>query len=173
MTKHKKPRGRPPKNSETLERERFELMLKNLPEHLKNLRPHFDINIEEMDAIEKDLLSGYSPTIPHNLIYQLASLGDESLCGYEDIIINKYNQLIQVSTDGQKLGANATAEKALTRAHKVWDSNQDLVNRIDRKNLTIHTASMIIITNWATRGDSDKKPTLATLRNWYNKLQKK
>ena len=173
MTKHKKPRGRPPKNPETLERERFELMLKNLPEHLKNLPPHFDINIEEMDAIEKDLLSGYSPTIPHDLIYKLASLGDDSLYGYEDIIINEYNQLIQVLTDGQKQGANATAEKALTRAHKVWDSNQDLVNRIDRKNLTIHTASMIIIANWATRGDGGETPGIATLRNWYNKITKK
>ncbi len=74
--------------------------------------------------------------------------------------------------DVQNQEANATAEKALTRAHKVWHNNQDLVNRIARKNLTIHNASMIIITNWATRGDSAKKPNLATLRNWYHKFKK-
>jgi hypothetical protein len=173
MKPHKNKKGRP-KKPETLEYERRLKMLSNCP---KMAGP--DPIQESFDSAEKarlELISGHSPTIPHELIYAIESVGDRELFEEDDWVlaceqktIKKYSTLVEAEKLGQQIGGQVTAEKAMARAKAVWGKNQDLIDKISR-NLTLHSAAEKIQDEWGTRGDGGKKPSVNTIKNWYQKI---
>ena len=88
-------RGRP-KSAQTLEREKIEAWLKNPPAHIRLLtkkeRQLLKDSFEASEKLRQNLLAGHSPLIPHSLIYDLESIGHELLEGYEQAILNKYEE---------------------------------------------------------------------------------
>ena len=166
-------RGRP-KNAETLELERIEAMFKNRPAHIKPLtkqeRKKIETQLAASKKIEEELIADYGPTIPHRLIFELASLGDESMFGHEDKVIGRYDKLIAAEKSGQLNGARVTAQKAHGRAKAFWDKNPDLFEAMGRPR-NANTTAQRIIDNWSSRGDGGEVPSINTIKNWYKLIQ--
>jgi hypothetical protein len=169
-------KGRP-KSAETVERERIETMLKNPPAHISRMtdqeREEVQHLLDELEQQQKIMLSQHSRTIPDELIYAYESVGHRELfeetlelLASEAEIIKKYNTLVEDTHKGQKKGAATTAQKANSRANKVWSKNQDLLNRIGRSH-SVHSASQKIKDEWLSRGDNGKEPSIRNLQNWY------
>lgn len=174
-----KKRGRP-KSAQTLESERIEAMLKNLPPHIPRMTDKEREEWERQSAvdkeIEKQIYAGHSPTIPHDLILAIESVGDrelfeetpEILAG-EQKVIKQYNKLLQAEKNGREKGTLTTSKKADLRAHAVWEKNQDLIDKIGR-NLTVHSASKKLLDEWDSRGDGASKPSIRSVKNWLQKF---
>lgn len=174
-----KKRGRP-KSAETLESERIKAMLKNLPSHIPRMSNQEHEELERQFAADKEIeiqiYAGHSPTIPHDLILAMESMGDrdlfeetpEILAG-EQKVIRQYNKLVEAEKNGRRQGAQTTSDKANLRAKVVWGKNQDLVDKIGR-NQTVHSASKRLLDEWNARGDGGPKPSIRTAENWYQKF---
>jgi hypothetical protein len=168
-----KQRGRPI-SAQTLEKERIKAMFANPPAHISELTLQESEEIEAMLAaskkIEDELIADYGPTIPNKLIFEVASLGDESMHGHEETVLKKYNTLVEGTKRGQKDGAAITAQKAHDRAKAFWDKNPDLFEAMGRPR-NANTSAQRIIDNWPTRGDGKKVPNINTIKNWYKLIQ--
>lgn len=174
-----KKRGRP-KSAQTLESERIEAMLKNLPSHIPRMTDQEREVLERQFAankeIERQIYAGHSPIIPHDLILAIESIGDrelfeetpEILAG-EQKVITQYSKLVEAEKNGRGKGTLTTSNKADLRAHAVWGKNQDLVDKIGR-NLTVHSASKKLLDEWDSRGDGRSKPSIRTFKNWHQKF---
>lgn len=125
--------------------------------------------LAERKKIEEELISDYSPTIPHELIYELASHGDESMYGYEESVLKKYEMSLAAEKHGRLSGARGTKEKAQLRAIAVWGKNKDLLARIG-VSLTVHSASHKILNEWDKRGDGGLKPSIRSVQEWYHRF---
>jgi hypothetical protein len=172
MSENKK-RGRP-KSKLTLERERQEKMFSEirkahpLTKEQKEFYETMEINGEE---VRKQILKDFKThkIIPDDHAYTMASLGDDSLIGYENQIIaddNYYQQKIKEST---ARGGETLSLEADRRALAVWNKNKDLLARIKNK-LTLNGAASIIRDNWDKRGDGGNKPSINSIKNWYQRL---
>ncbi len=167
-------RGRP-KSAKTLERERTEAWLKNPPAHIlpmtKEERQWWDDFIKNSEEAQRAILAGHSPLLPHSLIYDLESLGDESMHGYEKIILDKFEEYKNKEIAGRINGADETASQADIMAQRLWKKNGDLARRIQSGNLTLNGASKIIHDDWANKGVEGGKPSLKTISNWYKRIR--
>jgi len=180
MNSEKRKRGRP-KGSQTLEREKTEALFKNLPAHTKmssEEREELEKWLAESKKIEDQIYAGHSPTIPHDLILAVESLGDRGLFEEDDWVrasehktIKNYQTLVTAEQEGRTKGTRITSDKSKVRANSVWSKNSDLIGNIGHR-LTLHGASQKILDAWATRGDDGKKPSIRTIQNWYNKYCK-
>ena len=171
--------GRPKKPS-TLEKERVTLLLSNPPAHVRRLT---DDQIEKIKAhsvvVESDrqnLLKRYKfygRAVSEKIIYQLDSIEHEIYNSDQVAQIKKFfNNLTNFITRRREQGTKTTSENALIRAKAVWSKNKGLVERIAKKTMTINSASVRILDNWETLGDGKPKPSLRTLNNWFNKINK-
>lgn len=167
-----------PKSAKTLENERIEALLKNphIRRMTKQKRKELEKQFAASKEIEKQIYAGHSPTIPHDLILAIESLGDRELFEEDDWIIKseqktieKYSTLVEAEKLGQQMGGQVTAEKAMARAKVVWGKNQDLIDKIGRKQ-TLHSVAQKLHDEWDTRGDGAEKPSLNTIKNWYQKI---
>lgn len=174
-----KQRGRP-KSADTLERERIEAVLKNPPAHIPRITDQEREELKKQFAasklIEEQIYAGHSPTIPHDLILAMESLGDRELFEEDEWLIKseqksikKYEGLKAAEKNGHQKGAQTTSDKTKVRATTVWGKNQDLISRIGR-NLTVHSASQKILDEWDNRGDKGKKPSIRTVQNWHHRF---
>lgn len=169
-----KKRGRP-KSQKTLEKERTEAWLKNPPAHIppmteeeKQWLREFIKNSEEA---QRSILEGHSPLLPHSLIYDLESLGDESMHGFEKSILDKYEKYRAKEKVARVNGAEETASQADLRAKRLWHKNSALEKRIQSGNLTPNGASKIIHEDWGSKGIEGTKPTIKTITNWYKRTR--
>ncbi len=179
MNSKKRKRGRP-KSSQTLELEKTEALFKNLPAHTKmssEEREELEKRLAESKKIEDQIYAGHSPTIPHDLILAMESLGDrelfeedEELLNAEAVVIEKYNKLEEATKRGQKDGAAVIAKKAFIRAKTFWDSNPDFFEAMGRPR-NANTTAQRIIDNWPTCGNGGKLPSINTIKNWYKLIQ--
>lgn len=174
-----KKRGRP-KSAQTLESERIEAMLRNPPPHIPRMTDQEREELERQSAadkeIERQIYAGHSPTIPHDLILAIESIGDRDLfeetpeiLAREQKVISQYNKLVEAEKNGREQGARTTSDKAVLRANAVWGKNQDLADKIGRS-LTVHSASKKLLGEWDSRGDGGSKPSVRTAENWYQKF---
>lgn len=166
-----KKRGRP-KSDKTLQTEEIDKLFNNAPPHLKVHAEELKKQEEFIKFIQdylKKLHADFSPTMPHCVIENLASISDDSMEGFEKEILDAYYKFENKLADGQRLGGNATANTANERAQKVWEKNSDLARRIMSKNLTVNGASKKIFDEWVSRGDKEAKPSIRTIRNWYKR----
>ena len=175
MSENKK-RGRP-KSKLTLERERQEKMFSEIRKThplTKEQKEFYETMEKNGEEVRKQILKDFKThkIIPDDHAYTMASLGDESLIGYENKIIAQddyYKQKIKKST---ARGGETLYEEALARAKSVWSKNKDLIERMNKKEkkLTLNGAAGIIRDEWFKRGDSVSKPSLNTIKNWYQRL---
>jgi hypothetical protein len=167
-----KKRGRP-KSQKTLQKERAEAWLKNPPAHIPPMTDEEKQRLREFiknsEEAKRCILEGHSPLLPHSLIYDLESLGDESMHGFEQSVLDQYKRYRVKELIARANGADQTALQADMRASKLWTKNKDLVNRIESGNLTPNGASKMIYDNWETRGIEGEKPTIKTIVNWYKR----
>jgi hypothetical protein len=175
MSENKK-KGRP-KGKLTLEMERQEKMFAEISKKYpltKEEREHYETMHKNGEKVRKQILKDYKThkMIPDDHAYTMASLGDESLEGFEDQIIaqdNYYKQKIKKST---ARGGETLSEEADARAKSVWNKNKDLIERINKKDkkLKLHGAATKILNEWAKRGDGQIKPSINSIKNWYHRL---
>ncbi|MDH6300003.1 hypothetical protein [Polynucleobacter sphagniphilus] len=167
-------RGRP-KSSETLERERMEALLKNPPTYIppmtKKDKQWWNDFINNSEEAQHAILEGCSPLLPHSLIYDLESLGDESMHGVEKIILDKFATYKNKETTGRINGADETASQADVKAKRLWAKNSALVRRIQSGNLMLNSASKIIFDDWENKGIEGGRPSLKTISNWYKRIR--
>ena len=167
-------RGRP-KSPETLERERIEAMLKNRPTHIPPMteedKEWLRGFLESSAKARKSILDGHSPLIPHSLIYDLESIGHELLEGYEQAILDKYEEYKNKEFIGRANGSDETASQADVSASRLWTKNSALVKRIQSGNLTPNGAAKIIFDDWKNKGIEGGKPSIKTISNWYKRLR--
>jgi hypothetical protein len=128
----KKGRGRPP-SQETIEMRRIEEMFKNQPEHIKQADlTHQDGMLKNLDETEAKILSDYKsyPTVPHSHIFEMASVGDESLQGYDLLIIERDDSLKNDIQIDRQTGSNVTKENAAKIAKELCEKNKILLERM-------------------------------------------
>ena len=172
-TPHKK-RGRP-KSKQTLEREATEAWLRNPPPHIKRMTPEekkfWEEDAAHSEKVRKSLIADYGLLIPHSLVYELASLGDESMFGHEQDVLDRYEKYITKQTEGQLNGAQETAIQADSNAERLWNKNQALVKRIEEGTLSLNGAAKIISNDWLNKGIEGERPTIKTISNWYKRTK--
>ena len=167
-------RGRP-KSAQTLEREKTEAWLKNPPAHIPPMteedKEWVRVFLESSEKARKSILEGHSPLIPHSLIYDLESIGHELLEGYEQAILDKYEEYKNKEFIGRVSGSEETASQADTLARRLWAKNSALVKRIQSGNLTPNGAAKIIFDDWENKGIEGGKPSIKTISNWYKRIR--
>lgn len=167
-------RGRP-KSAKTLEKERTEAWLKNPPAHILPMtekdKEWLRVFLKSSEEARKSILEGHSPLIPHSLIYDLESIGHELLEGYEQDILDKYEEYKNKEITGRINGADETASQANVMAKRLWTKNSALAKRIQSGNLTLNGASKIIHDDWQHRGTEGSKPSIKTISNWYKRIR--
>ena len=178
MSENKK-RGRP-KNKLTLEIEEQEKMfakLRNKHPLTKEQREFYELMEKNGEEVRKQILKDFKThkMIPDDHAYTMASLGDESLIGYEDKIISKDNYYQQKIKESTARGGETLAYESDIRAKFIWNKNKDLIQRMNRKEnkLSLNGAASMIREDWAKRGDSGRKPSLNSIKNWYQRLTSK
>ena len=131
-----------------------------------------DSMLDSLNKAEREILHQHrtSPNIPKSHAYEVASLGDESLQGFESEIIAR-DQQYQLDAETRRLnGGLAREDEATGEAHRLACANQDLVKKIQSGQLTIGRAAQKIYDHWSTRGvpskgiNQDKKPSLRTIK---------
>lgn len=171
-----KKRGRP-KNQSTIEKERQDDLLSEL----RKLRPiteeekkFYETMHKNGEEVRQQILKDFKThkMIPDDHAYTMASIGDESLEGYEDKIIAKDNYYQEKIKSSTARGGETLSFEADRRALSVWDKNRDLIARMNRdtNKLTLNGAAGIIRDNWDKRGDGNEKPSENSIKNWYHRL---
>jgi hypothetical protein len=180
MSPVKGKRGRP-KSACTLERERIEDMMKNIPANMRMTaaeKREATIQIAESKALEKRILKEHkSPPMPANIVFAMESAGPEFMTEEEiEATVNKYQRIEKNIKDGQNLGGKKVATRAADRAKRVLEKNNDLVTRVRAgRNLTANSAAKIIYTEWEIpgigreepRGDGSPRPSQRQIRRWF------
>lgn len=167
----KKKRGRPPSPA-TLEQRRIVDMLKNMPDYIVRLTKEEKQQAEDLfnasEINRKQILRQYktSVIIPDEHAYAMASLGDESMEGYEGIVLEQDVEYRRLSAQYRINGAKKTQIEAKDRMRSLFFKNEFLVNRIKPNgNLTINGVAEIIAKEWGGRGVHDDAPSTRTIRN--------
>jgi hypothetical protein len=128
----KKGRGRP-LSQETLEKRRVDELLKNInkPISLEEIAWR-DSMLSSLEEAESELLSDYksNPTIPRSHIFELASLGDESMLGYEDLILERDNKLRQAVISNRHKGGDEYHQNTKSRAKLLCEKNRILLGKM-------------------------------------------
>jgi hypothetical protein len=156
----KRKRGRP-KSLDTIERERIEALLREPPSYILNMSAEeataFKGLCENWSRVENEILNQYrtAPSIPKEHAYEMASLGDESIEGYEDQILAKDKIYRSRIKKMQMTGSAGRARSAKNNSEKLVEKNIDLIQRVNAGLLTLNGAAAIIIRSWTNRGLPD------------------
>ena len=179
----KKRRGRPP-SAATIERRRAEAMLKNLSAHAPQItraeRQQAEESFYADEIIRKEILKDYkhSATIPDEHAYAMASLGDESLKGYEYVIVSRDDEYRRATEESRRDGAKATRDAADKWIKALLKKNKSLTGKIKPTGPhTIRGVAKIIVdewdhrgvVEWELRGVGGKIPSEKTIRNHLRK----
>jgi hypothetical protein len=168
-----KKRGRPPSQA-TIEARRIEDMLKNLPERMqptKAERHEQHKLLESMERARQDILKTfkYGRTTPDRHAYEMASIGDESLNGYENEVIKRDRFYKERATKSRLAGALESRSNAQDRAEQAMGNFKDLLRKVEPLGpLTKTRASAQMREDWLKYGNFGDPPSERTLRRWIN-----
>lgn len=182
-----KKRGRPP-STNTLEMRRMEAMLKSMPERLPKLteaeKTMLDESFAHNEKIRQEILKTYKHgrTTHDDHAYAMASIGDESLIGHEQEILDADDEYKYKSKRYRELGTSATRDKNSDRKASINKTNQVLISKIrpngrftlnrvvqmihDQWNSMLHTDKFPGEESLTCRGDGQDKPSVSTIRRW-------
>lgn len=164
-------RGRPISES-TKEKRRLDEMFANPHDHIKEMSEAENRDVREMlgnmEEVRKEILKTYkhSATTPNQHAYDMASIGDEMLEGYEEIILQRDKEYETRSRNFQQTGGKETKKTADTKAKEIYRLNKALIDKI--KPLGPHSvtsAAKIILLDWNKRGIHGEIPSERTIRN--------
>jgi hypothetical protein len=162
-------RGRPA-SAATIERRRIAELLSNLPAHAKfksdETAREIQNLLENLEAAERQILRQYrtSATIPKSHAYEMASLGDESLRGFESEIIARDQQYQMESERARSRGGQARGDGPTSRAKRLAEINTDLIQKVDSGEMSSREAARRIHKRWQKRGVPDlPQPSQKTL----------
>ena len=182
-----KPIGRPPKPA-TLEARRVEAMLKNMPPHIPRLtevqKSELNESFAHSERIRQEILKKFKHgrTTPDSHAYDMASIGDESLIGHEQRILDEDAKFALRAKKYRQSGAAATKNKIADRKADIKKNNQRLISEIHPSSrYTLHCVAKMIHNQWkemssaqkmsgessmACRGDGKERPSVSTIRRW-------
>jgi hypothetical protein len=185
-----KKRGRP-LGKVTLEKQRIEKMMRELPAYLPKLTAEEKAELEESfkhsEKIRLDILKTYKhgSWTQDEHAYNMASLGHESFEGYEQKVLDddaKYK------LQAKKIRADAGSEnkrKALPRQKKVMEINKALIEKLKNSSTyNTHRIATMIHDQWESmnsvhrlagesmsmtcRGDGAKQVSVRTIERWLD-----
>ena len=188
VSPQKRGRGRP-KSAATLARENIEALFASRPSHLPKEESALTKALREAkphnDALEQQILRDYKydATVPDDHAFAMASLGDESLEGYEDAIIAQDEEHIARVARQRSNGAKATKRNSQNRAKAIIAKNKILISHlIGTRKQSVSRVAKKICTEWVfisvaqrisgephlltARGDGGPCPSERTVRNW-------
>jgi len=182
-----KPIGRPPSPA-TLEARRVEAMLKNMPPHLPKLtevqKSELNESFAHDERIRQEILKTFKHgrTTPDSHAYDMASIGDESLIGHEQKILDEDAKFALRAKRYRQSGAAATKDKTADRKANIKKNNHRLISKIQPSSrYTLHSVAQMIHDQWeemtpaqkisgecsmARRGDGKERPSVSTIRRW-------
>lgn len=181
-------RGRP-LGKVTLEKQRVEKMMRELPAFLPRLtaekKAELEDSFKQNEKIQLEILKTYKhgSWTPDEHAYNMASLGHESFEGYEEKVLDddaRYSQ------QAKKFRADAGTEnkrKAEIRQRKVMEINKVLIEKLKTsRTYNIHRIATMIHEQWKSmnsvnrlagenmsmtcRGDGGKPVSVRTIERW-------
>ena len=171
----KRNRGRP-KNPATIERQATERWLYNLPKHCK-LIPEESFTKEWSESTERvrqQILSDYKhdATVPDYHAYEMASLGDESMFGFEKGIMERGQFYRARCKENRASGTLRNSQKSMEKARWLCEDNSDLLERMETPNgPSLNSIVTMIVDHWDERGVTEEPPSKRTLTRWINKFR--
>ncbi len=107
--------------------------------------------IASMDRTKDEILSDYHsyPTIPHDHIFEVASLGDDALSGHEERILKNEAKLHQDAVEYRNLGGEEREKSTSARDTELCQKNRILLERVRPFGpLSLTSAAKIIQSQW-------------------------
>jgi hypothetical protein len=91
-----------------------------------------DVILRNLEDAESEVLSDYEsyPTIPRSHIYEMASLGDESMIGHEGLILERDSKLRQDAISNRHKGGDERKQIANSRAKLLCEKNRILLEKM-------------------------------------------
>ena len=125
----KKSRGRPPRQETLVRRHVLTVLSGTITQDEKLIQDNMLCN---MAKTEKEIISHYKsyPTIAKSHIFAIASIGDESLHGYESLIIQNNERLMDDIHIDRQTGSIETKENAHKIAINLCEKNKILLERM-------------------------------------------
>jgi hypothetical protein len=161
LNKLKKGRGRPP-SQETLEKRQVYELLKTIPKHItQEEKDSQDVMLRNLEDAENEVLSEYEsyPTIPQSHIYEMASLGDESMVGHEDLILERDIKLRQDAISNRHKGGDESKQIANNRAKLICEKNRILLEKMKPLgHLSKNHVATIIYDQWDRMPLGNRQP---------------
>ena len=164
-------RGRPI-SEPTKEKRRLEEMFANPPDHIGEMTETEKRDVREMldnmEGVRKEILKTYkhSATTPNQHAYDMASIGDEMLAGYEERILQRDKEYETRARDFQQSGGKETKKAADVKAEEIYKLNKSLIDKIrPLGHHSVTSAAKIILNEWSKRGIDIEKPSERTIRN--------
>lgn len=188
-----KKRGRPPGKA-TLEKRRINEMLSQIPPYLKtpdaNEQNALQESIDHSEKIRQEILKTYKHGVwtPDEHAYSMASLGDESLEGFEKQILDDDDKYARRAKDIREEAGKEKKRLASIRANELRTKNCVLISKIKTSPIyTIHKVAKIIHNQWGavshgqrlvgeptsltSRGDGKTAPSVRTITRWLSSEQ--
>lgn len=163
---------------------------KNIPPHLKVINSGESAVVANLANLQKGIeqvISDYrkhknNREIPESLILALASLGDESMRGYEHVVEKQYDSLLKKINAIQKRATETARNSSNRRRANVLAINKVLIAKIDGRTWTVNRVATKIFDQWdaipahgrqqeeltaiVRRGDGDRRPCVNTISSW-------
>ena len=165
-------RGRPP-SPQTLEKRRIQEMLTNTKgtiarmneEERRDTRKFLDESERWRKRILKDYTHG--STTPHEHAYQVASIGDESLEGYEATILKNDKRFRTRAKAYRVSGTEGLIDDRQRKAREAIHSFSHLLSSIrPQGRLSMSEAARRMHKDWRAKGNYDDAPSIRTLIRW-------
>jgi hypothetical protein len=113
-----------------------------------------DSMLDSLNKAEREILHQHrtSPNIPKSHAYEMASLGDESLQGFESEIIARDQQYRIDAESTRSKGGQARGNEPNFRAHRLAEINEDLIEKVNSGEISTGEAARRIHNRWEARG---------------------
>ncbi len=144
----KKSRGRPPRQETLVRRHVLTVLSGTITQDEKLIQDNMLCN---MAKTEKEIISHYKsyPTIAQSYIFAIASIGDESLQGYELSIIERDKRLMNQVQNYHQKGSQETQLNSQKTAQELCEKNSILLSRMKPAGkLSKNRVASIIESQW-------------------------
>lgn len=174
--KRKKRRGRP-KLEATKEREKEQRAIAKVVREARKRAPMSDEERQETQNLlnslaewERQILQQYhvSP-MKKELAYAAASIGDESLEGYEEIILKEYRQVLSKGQAERASGMDANRKETAERKKSFLSQNGELINKLVGRGFSTSQIAETIF----RQGVNTTGPSVRTIRRWISEYRSK
>jgi hypothetical protein len=183
-----KKRGRP-LGEETLEKQRIEKMMREIPAHIPRLtgkeKKLLEKGLKQSEKIRHEILKTFKhgSWTPDQHAYNMASLGHESFEDYEQTVLDDDDRYKRLA---KKIRSDAGAEnkrKAKPRKDKVIEINKSLIEKLNSSSTyNVHRIATMIHEQWknmkpinrlasedksmSCRGDGGEAVSVRTIERW-------